>query len=269
MTDSLVREIGTLTSRVTRLNTAVDFWNQWMVAGLIVAAFAAMWVVVTTRLVIVRGKELADAQGLLNTAKEAKLNLDLKEKDIQIANAGTASSQALQQARAAEAQLADAHARASEAYERAQEAEARTAEAQLALAKLKTPRTLSEDQMQQIATKISAYADTPYDLWVSTDAEAVSLLGRIDFALQSAKWQFNQAGTVQFSNRAGLISSSGVSIHIDKVDNPKLVPAAQALGAALNDAGIPIATIYVDEPGQHQGMTAGRIHVWVGSKPLD
>jgi hypothetical protein len=240
-----------------------------MVAGLIVAAFAAMWVVVCTRLTIVRAKELADVQGLLSTAKEAQLNVDLKEKDIQIAEAGTASLQALQQAKAAEAQIAEAHARASEANENAKRAEAQTAEAQLALAKLKTPRTLSPEQSHGIVANISAYADTPYDLWVSPDTEATSLMEQIDSALHAAKWQFNQAGTLQYANKAGVVSASGMAVHIDKADNPKLVPAAQAFGTALRDAGIPIATIYVDEPGTYQGMTAGRIQVWIGSKPLD
>jgi ABC-type transport system substrate-binding protein len=92
---------------------------------------------------------------------------------------------------------------------------------------------------------------------------------QIDSALRAAKWHFNPAGTIQYNNKAGLITAYGVSVHIDKADNPKLVPAAEALGTALRDAGIPIQTIYVDDPGYYQGMTAGRIHVWIGSKPLD
>lgn len=71
------RDIPALTERVTRLNRAVDFWNGWMMAGLVIAAIAALWLALTTRLTIVRQRELALAQGELDSAKEGQLQLQL------------------------------------------------------------------------------------------------------------------------------------------------------------------------------------------------
>lgn len=127
-----MQEIDNLTRRVADLNNAVDFWNRWMLIGLAATALAAIWLVFSTRLVIVRQKQLSIAQGALDSAKDRQLQADLKEKDRQIAVAGAGSAQALEQAKNAEAHLADANARASEANERAAKAEAQIASADAA-----------------------------------------------------------------------------------------------------------------------------------------
>jgi hypothetical protein len=54
-----ISEIDTLTSHLNRLTDAVDFWNRWMVWGLVIAAVAATWVVLATRLTIVRSKQVS------------------------------------------------------------------------------------------------------------------------------------------------------------------------------------------------------------------
>jgi len=70
-------DIPSLSERVGRLTHAVDFWNGWMVAGLVIAAIAALWLAITTRLTIVRQKELTVAQGDLDSAKEGQLQIQL------------------------------------------------------------------------------------------------------------------------------------------------------------------------------------------------
>ena len=109
--DGKAAEIKSLTERTDRLNHAVDFWNEWMIAGLILAAVAAVLIVLATRMIVLRTQELTDAQGQLADTKEAQLTLDLKEKDRQIAVAGSESAHALEQAKSAEAHLADANAK--------------------------------------------------------------------------------------------------------------------------------------------------------------
>lgn len=71
-------EIDSLTQRVTDLTYAVDFWNRWMLWGLVAASVAALWIVGATRLTVVRSKQLSMAQELLDSAKERQLQLDLK-----------------------------------------------------------------------------------------------------------------------------------------------------------------------------------------------
>ena len=75
-------EIDSLTQRVVLLTNAFDFWKRWMLLGLGFAALAAIWIGVTTRLTIVRSKQLTVAQGDLDAAKEGQLNLDLKQKTL-------------------------------------------------------------------------------------------------------------------------------------------------------------------------------------------
>ena len=40
-------EIDSLTRRINDLTEAVDFWNRWMLWGLVIAAGAAIWIVVS------------------------------------------------------------------------------------------------------------------------------------------------------------------------------------------------------------------------------
>ncbi|HYK58145.1 MAG TPA: hypothetical protein VEV85_01835 [Bryobacteraceae bacterium] len=82
-----VPEIQSLTLRVNALNQSVDWWNTAMVWALVFAALAAVAVVVTTRVALMRAKELGDVQAELIQAKDRQLTLDLKDKDSKIAQA--------------------------------------------------------------------------------------------------------------------------------------------------------------------------------------
>jgi hypothetical protein len=99
-------EIDFLTTHVDHLTAAFDFWNRWMRWGLGVAALAAVWIGLTTRLTIVRSKQLAVAQGQLDAAKEAQLKLSLQESDQKIANANKAAGDANEKAALAQLELA-------------------------------------------------------------------------------------------------------------------------------------------------------------------
>ncbi len=99
-------EIDCLSKQVNHLTAAFDFWNRWMLWGLGVAALAAVWIGVTTRLTIVRSKQLTVAQGQLDAAKEAQLKLDLQEKDVKIAEANKAAGEANKKAASAQLELA-------------------------------------------------------------------------------------------------------------------------------------------------------------------
>jgi len=58
-----------------------------MIWALIFAALAAVAVVATTRMVLLRTKELTTAQDDLGKAKDNQLTLDLRDKDVKIAEA--------------------------------------------------------------------------------------------------------------------------------------------------------------------------------------
>lgn len=69
--------IPSLAARVQALTAKMDFWNGWMLWALVFAALAAVGVVITTCLAIVRSKDLAVAQGQLSEAQNRQFALDL------------------------------------------------------------------------------------------------------------------------------------------------------------------------------------------------
>jgi hypothetical protein len=103
-------EIEVLTGRINSLTSAVDFWNRWMLWGLVVAALAAVWVVVTTRLTIVRSKELSVVQDLLDSAKDRQYQEESKSKDLKIGEA----TQTAEEARERSARLENENLRLQE-----------------------------------------------------------------------------------------------------------------------------------------------------------
>jgi len=79
-------EIQSLTARIRDLSQSVDWWNSAMISGLALAALAAIFVLVATRIVVRRSGQLSEAQQLLSAARDRQLQADLKGKDIEIGN---------------------------------------------------------------------------------------------------------------------------------------------------------------------------------------
>jgi hypothetical protein len=57
-----VSEIQVLASRVQVLTGSFDRWNNGMIWALVVAAVAALAVVISTRIVVLKAKQLTEAQ---------------------------------------------------------------------------------------------------------------------------------------------------------------------------------------------------------------
>ncbi len=157
----------------------------------------------------------------------------------------------------------------AQANERAANAEQRAAEAALELAKLKTPRSLSKQQQERIAAKVKPFSGTPFDLWVSTDSDSTALMEIIDAKLRSAGWKFIEPeGSILYAHKAGVIAQSGISIHVPEEHLAEWGPAIAALRDALKSEGIP-ATTFSDTAEGEKDMKRDRVHVLIGSKPLD
>jgi hypothetical protein len=75
--DGNVSDIQSLTLRVQELTEKVDFWNKWILWALAFAAIAAVFLVVTTRLEVVRAKELSIAQKGLSEAQNRQFSLEV------------------------------------------------------------------------------------------------------------------------------------------------------------------------------------------------
>jgi hypothetical protein len=217
----------------------VDFWNALIVVSLIVAALAAVFVAVTTRIGFVRSKQLTAVQTKLIQAKDVQLAYDLKGKDERIAEAN---------------QLAAA-------------AEERAAEANLALEQFKAPRTLTHDQQQRIAEKIRHFGAIPFDFAIQQNTESQGFMEQIALALKSGGWQRIGADagiSMKFRDdrpAVGIVNAIGIEIQMAKSKKSEWGAPAVALANALTVEGVVIAGVNAFE-----GPTDKAIHIIVGGK---
>ena len=126
------------------------------------------------------------------------------------------------------------------------EANARAAEAQLALAKFKAPRMLSETQQGTIADKLRSFAGTTYDAGIGPmgDPEPLYLLKAIAASLARAGWiQVPWTGNSETYTEpplapVGLTMVTNVIVDVHPDQWSKLGRAATALAEALKAEGI-------------------------------
>lgn len=114
------------------------------------------------------------------------------------------------------------------------------------------------------------FAGTPFDMWISADSGSAALLELIDPVLRTAGWKFNMpGGLISYGpNKAGLISQSGISVHVPQEHMKEWGNAIVALCTALSSEGLP-ANPFQDTPEAEPGMQRDRIHIVIGSKPLN
>jgi hypothetical protein len=248
-------EIQSLTIRASDLGNSVDRWNSAMIWALVLGAIAAVAIVLTTRIVVVKAKQLAHVQSELLRAKDKQLTLDLKDKDEKIAEAGRIAGSANERAaaaneRAANAQeslaLAEQHAAEANAKaegfrldiatanESSKQAEARALEANLELARFKAPRTLSQSQQANIAGRLRPFGPKRLDVIIIGDAkEIVDITGSIVAAIQQAGWNVNVVGkAISGPNVSGVL----VGTHLGSDGN--IIAASEVLISALQLEGI-------------------------------
>jgi hypothetical protein len=288
-----VPEIQTLSQRVLALNQATDWWNTAMIWALVFTALSAIAVVGTTVMALKRAKQVGDAQAELIHAKDAKLTLDLGDKDLKIAQAGKDASEANRGAaeaneRALKAQqsLASAEQHAAEANVKAEgfrldiaNANERAAEAnrvaeQERLARIKieerlSPRRLSQEQYNRLVAVLKAYPGVPYELMITPTPESASFIAQIDNVLGAAGWTFSKSAKTDFrfvSTVNGKEAEQGVFAGIIIGTPPaiaaKFKPAADALVLWLYNEGFSAkgGLLPDDDPSPNN------IHVMIGTK---
>lgn len=183
-------EIDSLTHRVENLTHASNFWNGLMLWGLVIAAIAAVWIVWSTRLAVIRAKELGTAQGLLSDAKDRQLQIDLKSKDIEIGNLKVRSDTAEKEIGSAKADTAKAMQRAAEATKTAEDEriERLKLEAQIA------PRRLTLEQMQSTASACIRFQGRSVTIRsYALDAESAILAKQLITVFQASGVQVQDA----------------------------------------------------------------------------
>ena len=242
-------DIQSLTDRAASLSQSIDWWNTAMIWALVFVAIAAITVVVTTRVVINRAKQLSDVQDELIRAKDGQLTLDLKEKDGQIAEA--------------KAGVAVATENAAKANERAASLERDAAQAKLETERLKSQlawRSLPQNLENLFSNALSNHAGKVNIQHVANDTEAQY------FAIQLA----NIFGRAGWEVGLSSVSMSGVAIFGIWVPDTKS-PSTQTVRNALGAIGIGFSTqaLPVGGAGFSSGSTIADAPIlFIGSKPI-
>ncbi len=164
-----VIDTHSLIARISELSQSADFWNAWMLGTLVFAFIAAGSVAFTTRMSIVRAKQLAEAQDELISAKDRQLVLDLKDKDSKIAEAN---------ARAKEA---------DEITERERLARLRI-EAELAW------RTISPEQSKELEKILATNQNSVNIEYLFNDPESQYFSEQLASIFMKAKWKVGLTG---------------------------------------------------------------------------
>ena len=131
------------------------------------------------------------------------------------------------------------------------EANARAAEAQLALERLKTPRTLGPARQEVVTNAVRRFAGQRYRAAISQGADdGIAFWESLYTTLERAGWIFIPSGPPSVGNPpAGIPIAAvpGVEIRFDPAKERQLTPAALALGNALHSNGTVVA---VNRDGQ-------------------
>jgi hypothetical protein len=240
-------DIQIFTKSVRDFSQSVDFWNQLMLWGLAIAALATVFVVIATRIVVLRSGQLSVAQDRLSEAKDRQLASDLKEKDEKIADALKA---------AGEANLRAEH----EKLER------------IKLEEDLSPRSFSN--AAEATKRLSSFRGTSVVLEYSLDLECKATAERIAFVLSEAGWTIrphpnNDPNAVFFEGIVvGYVGKDGVGVNpvpiavrlpFDKT--PPTKTAGEILLDELNSSGMDAHSV----PGI--GIISEAVYVYVGFRP--
>lgn len=261
-----VAEVQSLASRAQDLNRSTDFWNTLMIWALVAAALAAIAVGVTTYFALRRAKQLADVEGRLVEAKDAQREIELKDRDVKIAETGA-------KAVAAEAKAEQFRLNIAEANQQAEEAQQRAAEARLELAKLKTPRTLDSTHAQRVTAEAKQFAGTTFNIAAFNSKEPLNLVFQIEEILSAAGWKqldWDALITINRTGRSslGIAAETGVTIQVEfdleAATRSRLLGIAKFLASALTKEGIAAEAQFMPLKTKNPES----IHLVVGEKPM-
>jgi hypothetical protein len=149
----------------------------------------------------------------------------------------------------------------------------RAANAELELIKFKAPRRLTSAQHVEIREKLKQFSGTHFDTGMASGSgEQADFIWQLGPILMEAGWQYvdwtvvsvGQQIVTQGPSRpySGSVAASNVEIHLHSETRNHLLPAATALIAALNDAGIAAREVGFNT---HNGNPKA-IHILVGEK---
>lgn len=249
-------EIQSLTVRAQALSQSVDRWNAATIWALVFTALAAIAVLVTTAIALKQAKRLADVQRQLIQSKDIQLALDLKDRDLRIAEAGEQASTAETKAEGFRLDIAEANRRAADANRKAEEER---------LARIKIEEKLAgwrlEPKAQErLKEKLKPFSGIQFELAVNPSEHR--FMETLDEILVGAGWQRQQPkGTILFGNKARINYSSGITVEFALDRRKDFEAPAAALVNGLIAEGIPTKGNVV-----RQGANPDFIEIFIGSR---
>lgn len=143
------------------------------------------------------------------------------------------------------------------------DANARAAEANLALAKIRTPRTLTPEQRERIVRAMSAYSGQGFAIGAAPDPEARELASAIGMALISAKWQAGSPTSAIQAGLIGLATGRGVEIEWHSSSSQRTRDVGAALAKVLEEQGL----VTTSRANPKSRLFLEAIGITVGTKP--
>jgi hypothetical protein len=241
-----VSEIQSLSQSVRDFSQGVDRWNQLMLVGLALTVLAALFVLIATRMVVFRTGQLATAQELLGAAKDRQLAIDLRDKDLRIAEANRLAAdanKATEDERTARVELEDKVAW----------------------------RTFSKRQQKDIKTNLDQFAGQLAECnFLSGDTEAFSFSSEIAAALRAARWQVIPPNPyviamkeTSLPNAASPIVNIDFGVEVVSTSDAPAITAAHAIAEELGKVGF---DAYFKPSAQRP--QASRVWITVQHRPL-
>jgi len=230
-----VAEIESLTRSVRDLAQNVDFWNIVMLWGLAVAALAAVVVGISTRLVVVRTGQLAEAQELLSSAKDRQLKDDLAQKNADIAGLNKEAEALKHENLILAGRL-------------------------LGLQKQSEARRLTGGQRIELSKLLRGFKGGVAIVSPMADGEASDFADDLDSAIKEVPWE-----TVRIKNR--ITDKFGVSI---VTAEGTVLPSIKLLDDALSAISVPhrVTTVKNGDASTSPAFQAGYLYLVVEHKPL-
>jgi DNA repair exonuclease SbcCD ATPase subunit len=181
-------------------------------------------------------------------------------------NADARAVEALAERTQAQERIATLEREAGAANAAKNHADIRAVRAELALQKLKEPRTLDVEQQARITAALTPYAGQEYTLSVASGSEAENLLCAIDAALSGARWKrISGYRSITLETKCGtaaLNGSSGLNVRLSEKADTEHQWNMLMLVNALRDEGIE-----VEGSIQPDDASPMAIELTVGTKP--
>jgi hypothetical protein len=236
--NGIVSEIQALEERVRLLGESADWWNNKMIWGLVLAAIAAVFVVVTTVMALRRSGQKDDAQSELIRAKDRQLAIDLRDKDGKIADANDRAGAAIERASKADERASQNEKDAAALRKEAEDERL----ARIKLAEEIAWRTPDRALIPELIPPLQQFGRQRFAFVVDpSEPERNGVVSWIVVLLSSANWSMEPAPA---SARSELtFGLTNIVLWVSPAAPDTVLQAARTLVPALEQAGLPATVL--------------------------